>query len=133
MRECFFFLPNSALPFSDPHLPSNTGPKAYLDWHRLSAVWFVWASSSSETYTHQYYYLMLQWGMKDTFITFLSNQCPFPFPFLNICYSHDSSLVAITICFLHPVTFNVSLCVGSHPLNVAKAAVTIRACRERER
>lgn len=42
----------------------------------------------------------------------------------NICYSHNSSDVAITICFLNPVTFNV-VRVGSHPWSIAKAAVAI--------
>lgn len=49
----------------------------------------------------------------------------------NICHSHNSSYVAVTICFLPPVTFSVSLCIWSQRWIVSQAAVAIGAWRER--
>lgn len=40
---------------------------------------------------------------------------------------HNGTDVAITICFLHPVTFNAFLWSWFHPTNIAKAAVAIGA------
>lgn len=47
--------------------------------------------------------------------------------------SHNSAEVAIPVCFLHSVTFNVFQRIFSHPFNVAEAAVAISAWRQRER
>lgn len=43
-------LPNSA--FSSSGSQSLSGPMHLLDWHRQSAVFSYWASSSLKTYTH---------------------------------------------------------------------------------
>lgn len=47
-----------------------------------------------------------------------------PWPLLH--QKHNSSHVAITICFLYPVTFDVFLSILSHVINVTEAAVAKR-------
>lgn len=51
---------------------------------------------------------------------------------LKFPHSHNGAEVAIPICFLHSVTFNVFQCIFSHSFNIAEAAVTISAWRQRE-
>lgn len=143
---CFSVIPNSSFSFLHPQPPSGAGPSPLVGWRRQSAVLTGPASSSSETCRKvpqgNRFQKTAAVSLNLSCKHFLYSHCALPIDYIGIVlekhkrwqritkqrwgHSHNSTDVAIAVCFLPPVTFNFPR-ILPHGFHIAEATVAIWA------